>query len=111
MYLMDIYKDEEKLMDKEIKVSGWIRNHRHGSNFGFIDLADGTSIKKLQVVYDTTLPNFKEVDTINFGSSIEVEGILKKGEGTQSIELKATKITLLGECSKDNPLQNKKHSK
>ena len=30
MYLMDIYKDEEKLMDKEIKVKGWIRNHRHG---------------------------------------------------------------------------------
>lgn len=111
MYLMDIYKDEEKLIDKEIKVSGWIRNHRHGSNFGFIDLADGTSIKKLQVVYDTALPNFKEVDTINFGSSIEVEGILKKGEGTQSIELKATKITLLGECAKDYPLQPKKHSK
>ena len=36
IYLDDLYKDEKKYLGKEIKLKGWVRNHRKQKNFGFI---------------------------------------------------------------------------
>ena len=111
MFLKEILAQQEKYLGKEIKVQGWIRNHRPQKEFGFIDFSDGTCFKHLQVVYDLKLDNFAEVVSFRCGSSILVEGILEKSEGKgQDVELKARKITLLGDCPSDYPLQPKKHS-
>ena len=111
MFLKEILAQQEKYLGKEIKVQGWIRNHRPQKEFGFIDFSDGTCFKHLQVVYDLKLDNFAEVVSFHCGSSILVEGILEKSEGKgQDVELKARKITLLGDCPSDYPLQPKKHS-
>ena len=50
MTIKELQKDSEKYLDKEVEVSGWIRNHRPQKEFGFIDFSDGTSFKHLQVV-------------------------------------------------------------
>ena len=112
IYLNDLYKSIEDYVDKEIVIRGWIRNHRKQKEFGFIDFSDGTSFKHLQVVYDKKLSNFEDVQSFNFGSSIEVVGTLAKSAGKgQDYEVQASKIILLGECSEDYPLQPKKHSR
>ena len=111
MFLDEVFKRKEELLGKEIKVHGWIRNHRPQKEFGFIDFSDGTCFKHLQIVYDKTLENFESVVALHNGSSIEVTGILQKSEGSgQDIELKASNVFLLGDCPSDYPLQPKRHS-
>ena len=111
MTVKELQKESEKYLDKEIKISGWIRNHRPQKEFGFIDFSDGTSFKHLQVVYTNELEGFNELVKLHNGSSIEVTGDFVKSEGNgQDYELKAKNIKLLGDCSEDYPLQPKKHS-
>ena len=38
-------------------------------------------------------------------------GVLVKSSGNQDVEVKASKITLLGECGEDYPIQPKRHTK
>lgn len=111
MFLDEVFAKEKELIGKEIKVHGWIRNHRPQKEFGFIDFSDGTCFKHLQIVYDKELKDFEDIICFKNGSSIEATGILQKSEGKgQDVELKASKITLLGDCPIDYPLQPKKHS-
>ena len=41
------------LHGQQVKLQGWIRNHRKQKNMGFIDFFDGTCFKNPQVVYDS----------------------------------------------------------
>ena len=72
--LRDLYQDYEKYLDHEVKLQGWIRNHRKQKEFGFIDLSDGTCFKTVQVVYDDTLDDFFEIQKLHVGCAIEVAG-------------------------------------
>ena len=107
-YIIDNYK---KLIDKEVEVSGWIRNHRPQKEFGFIDFSDGTCFKHLQIVYDNTLKNFNDVAKLLVGSSIKVTGTLVKSSGNQEFEIKANDIEILDRCPEDYPIQAKRHTK
>jgi len=111
MYLDELWKKESELIGKSVEVHGWIRNHRPQKEFGFIDFSDGTSMKHLQIVYDETSSSFADFVKLHIGSAILVKGILQKSEGKgQDVELKATDITLLGDCPEDYPLQPKRHT-
>ena len=111
MTVKELLSDGSKYVDKEIKIKGWIRNHRPQKEFGFIDFSDGTSFKHLQVVYTNVLSDFDKIIKLHNGSSIEVVGNFVKSEGSeQEYELKAKSVTLLGDCPEDYPLQPKKHS-
>ena len=111
MTVKELLSDGSKYVDKEIKIKGWIRNHRPQKEFGFIDFSDGTSFKHLQVVYTNALSDFDKIIKLHNGSSIEVFGDFVKSEGSgQEYELKAKSVTLLGDCPEDYPLQPKKHS-
>ena len=112
MYLDELFRIKEELIGKEVTVHGWVRNHRPQKEFGFIDFSDGTAFKHLQIVYDKDTDNFSSLPHITNGSSLEVTGLLVKSDGKgQDIELKASKIIVLGDCPSDYPLQPKKHSK
>lgn len=112
MDLRKLYQDIEKYIGKEITVKGWIRRHRKQKEFGFIDFSDGTCFKHMQVVYDKNTKDFVSIDALKHGSSICVIGTLVKSEGAgQDYEIKATSITLEGDCSEDYPLQPKQHSR
>jgi len=111
MTVKELLTDGSKYVDKEVKIKGWIRNHRPQKEFGFIDFSDGTSFKHLQVVYTNALSDFDKIIKLHNGSSIEVVGNFVKSEGSgQEYELKAKSVTLLGDCPEDYPLQPKKHS-
>ena len=103
---------ESDYIGKEVIVQGWVRNHRKQKEFGFIDFSDGTCFNHLQIVYDDSLSDFDDITKIKNGSSIEVLGTIVKSEGKgQSIELKASKVKLLGDCPDDYPIQPKPHSR
>ena len=95
----------------EVVVQGWIRNHRKQKEFGFIDFSDGTTQQHLQVVYDNNLSNFEDIQKMLVGCAIEAKGILVESSGNQDVELKATEVTLLGDCPADYPIQPKRHTR
>ncbi len=111
MQRLDIKDISKDLIGKDITVTGWIRNHRPQANFGFIDFSDGTCFHHLQIVYDNTLKDYDKVSHYLVGCALEIEGTLVQSEGKQDYELKAQKITLLGDSPNDYPIQPKAHSR
>ncbi len=111
MTIEEVLKNADKYVNKEIKINGWIRNHRSQKEFGFIDFSDGTCFKHIQVVYDNLLDNFSEVSKYLVGTTLEVTGLLVPSNGNQDYELKASKIILLGNCPEDYPIQPKRHTR
>lgn len=111
MDLRDLFLNIKDYIDKEIKVEGWIRNHRDQKTFGFIDFSDGTTFEHLQIVYDELLENFDEVRKLLVGSAIEVVGKIMPSTGKQDYEMHATSIKLLGDCPEDYPIQPKRHTR
>ena len=67
MDLKDLFKEVKEYLNKEVTISGWIRNHRDQKTFGFIDFSDGTCQEHLQVVYDNNLSNFNEIQNLLVG--------------------------------------------
>ena len=51
----------EELLDQEVVLEGWVKNHRKQKEFGFIDFNDGTCFKSVQVVYDNKLSDFEDI--------------------------------------------------
>ena len=112
MKLVDLYKDINSYLNKEVELKGWIRSHRKQASFGFIDFSDGTCFKHLQIVYTNDLDDFDKIQNLNHGSAIKVNGVLVKSEGSgQDYEIKATSVTLEGDCQADYPLQPKRHTR
>lgn len=106
-----LYRESEKYADQDVCISGWIRTLRSSKAFGFIEVNDGSFFKNLQVVFEDSLENFKEIEKLSISSSIIVEGKLVLTPGSkQPFEIKATKIVVEGESSNDYPLQKKRHT-
>lgn len=106
-------KDNLKTYDNQpIKVAGWVRTNRAQKEFGFLSINDGTTLSVTQIVYESQLDNFKDIQKISVGSSVEVEGTLVlTPQMKQPFEIKATKVTLLGDADETYPIQPKRHSR
>ena len=109
MDIKDLFK--ESYIGKQVTISGWVRNHRKSSNFAFIVLSDGTTINTLQVVYDTSLSNYEEINKVLVGSCLEVTGTIVESSGNQDFELKAESIKILGLADETYPIQAKRHTR
>ena len=107
MDLKDLFLNIESYLDKEVTLNGWVRSNRDQKNFGFIDFSDGTTHTHLQIVYSEGMEDFDKVSKILIGSAIEATGKIVKSQGNQDYEMQATKITVLGDCPSDYPLQAK----
>jgi asparaginyl-tRNA synthetase len=107
-----LYKTYEQLSEKSITLYGWVRNNRAQKEFGFINLNDGTFFETIQVVYDNTLDNFKEIQKFRVGASIQTTGILiLTPNRKQPFEIKATNVILVGDSEEDYPIQPKRHTR
>ena len=108
----ELYEKIDEFMEKEVTIQGWIRNHRKQKEFGFIDFSDGTCFNHIQVVYDDKIDGFDDIQKYHVGSAIEVLGkVVASPKEGQAFEIQASKITLLGDCPEDYPIQPKKHSR
>ena len=112
MDVKELLDQIDEYLDKEVTLSGWVRNHRKQKEFGFIDFSDGTCFKHMQLVYTDKLENFEEISKIKIGSSIEVKGKVIKSEGLgQDYEISVLNIQLIGDCPDEYPIQPKRHTK
>ncbi len=95
----------------ELRVKGWARTVRDSKKVLFIALNDGSCFGSLQVVVPGELDNFEELRHLGTGSAISVEGelIASPAKG-QKVELKATRVDIIGAAPAEYPLQKKRHS-
>lgn len=101
-------------IDRDVRVAGWVRTRRDSKGgFSFIELNDGTSLASLQIVAESSLPNYETVvKHLAAGSSIVVAGRIQASPAKgQPTELKAAELTLVGASDPESyPLQKKQHS-
>ncbi|MBO7127106.1 asparagine--tRNA ligase [bacterium] len=106
-----IFRETEKFMGKVVEVSGWVRTIRASNAFGFIELNDGSFFKNIQIVFESDLPNYKEITKLGTGSAVRVEGKVVESAGDkQPFEIKAEKVEVVGTSDEDFPLQKKRHT-
>ena len=109
--LKELFRSPAEFEGRSLTVCGWTRNRRNSKTFGFIMLNDGTCFNSVQVVYDQELANFDEIQHINIGASLIVEGtLILTPQAQQAFEIHADKITIEGASTPDYPLQPKPHS-
>jgi asparaginyl-tRNA synthetase len=109
--ILDILRNGQP--NDAIQIQGWVRTKRELKEFAFLEVNDGSALANLQVVIDSDLPNFTEiVKRLNTGASVAVSGVLVPSQGKgQKIELKASELTVYGDCDPETyPLQKKRHS-
>lgn len=110
-FVKQIFEDYKAYLNKDVKISGWVRSVRAGKNLGFIVLNDGTFFNNIQAVYDDQLDNFDKLDKLTVGSSIIVKGKLVESQGKgQDFEVKAGSVEIVGLADQDFPIQKKRHT-
>lgn len=107
----DLYRNTNEYIDKEVKVSGWVKTVRNSKNFGFIEVNDGSFFKNVQIVFEDKLSNFAEICKLTISSSIIVKGKLVKTENAkQPFEVHAEEIEIYNLSDTDYPIQKKNTS-
>ncbi len=88
-------------------ICGWVRTFRDSAQVSFLELSDGSSFQKLQVVIDK---NKLKVDPecTKLGASLAVKGTVVKAFKGEGNEFNAEEIALLGTCPPDYPIQKKR---
>ena len=109
--IRSLYEHKALQQEAAYKIAGWVRTVRDSKTFGFIEVNDGTFFKSIQVVFDDTLSNFKDIAKLGVGSAIIVEGnLVLTPNQKQPFELKAVSVEVEGACPPEYPLQKKRHS-
>jgi asparaginyl-tRNA synthetase len=95
-----------------VRVQGWVRTRRDSKDFSFIELNDGSSLRNLQIIAKKdVLRNYADIQRLNTGASIVVEGALVPSQGKgQKWELVARDIEIVGDADESYPLQKKGHT-
>lgn len=110
--IKELFRNTSEYASKEVTVCAWVRTNRAQAQFGFLNVNDGSFFDNLQVVYEQGLNNFDDISKIRVGASVKVKGIIElTPENKQPFELKATEVTLLGDCPENYPIQPKRHTR
>jgi asparaginyl-tRNA synthetase len=99
---------------QEVTLSGWVRTRRDSkAGLSFLELNDGSCFGNIQVVAESSLPNYEsEVKRLTAGSSVTVTGLVKESPGRgQATEVQAKSLVVHGIADAEAyPLQKKQHS-
>lgn len=111
MEIKALYRSPEQYADQKVSIQGWIRQSRFTKNVGFLMVNDGSFFLPAQCVISSDLNGFEDASHFPVASSVSVEGVVVlTPQAKQPFEVQVTSIALLGECSADYPLQNKRQT-
>jgi asparaginyl-tRNA synthetase len=101
----------EEYVGKQVRICGWVRTRRDSKGgFSFLELNDGSTMKNVQVLAESSLLNYdSEILKTGIGSAVEVIGQVVKSPGKgQTTEVKAESVRIFGYAdSASYPLQKK----
>ncbi|KAL3681058.1 hypothetical protein R1sor_024014 [Riccia sorocarpa] len=84
---------------QKMTIRGWVRTCRLQKTFTFIEVNDGSCLSNLQAVVQNDVEGYDAIESglVTTGASVAIEGELIESQGAkQKVELKATKVTLIG---------------
>jgi asparaginyl-tRNA synthetase len=89
-----------------VVVNGWVRTFRNNQ---FIAINDGSTLQNIQAVVELNSLDEATLKRVTAGACLSVTGELIKSLGKgQAVEVKVTKLEILGDCDPDQfPLQLK----
>lgn len=98
---------------KTVEVTGWVKNFRESKTTSFLEINDGSTFKPLQIVIQKEENGKIKPDTLSrvmhLGVAITVSGVVVSAyHNPDDAEINAEKITIIGECAADYPIQKKK---
>ncbi|VAH45742.1 unnamed protein product [Triticum turgidum subsp. durum] len=98
---------------KELTVRGWVRTCRAQRTVTFVEVNDGSCLSNMQCVLTPETEGYDQIDSINTGASVLVEGVVASSQGgKQKVELKVSKIIVIGESDPTSfPIQKKRASR
>ncbi|MFA6770709.1 MAG: asparagine--tRNA ligase [Bacteroidales bacterium] len=105
-----------ELLKREPGVSvlakGWVRTKRGNKSISFVALNDGSTVKNIQIIFDSSLFNEEILKNITTGACIAVKGHLTASPGSgQAVEIQAEEVEIYGTaCPNTYPLQKKGHT-
>jgi len=95
----------------DVVVKGWVRTKRSSKGFSFLEVNDGSCLKNIQVIVDSSLGNYTDIDRLTTGSAVVISGSLVESPGGgQKWEIHAKHVDVISVASEDYPLQKKRHS-
>lgn len=104
--IVDVLKSTD--FGATVNVRGWVRTHRSSKAVDFIALNDGSTIKNVQIVVNTSTTDEQTLRQITTGSCLSVTGTLVESQGKgQSVEIQCKDIKIYGLCGSDYPMQKK----
>ena len=98
---------DKTLIGSRVTVCGWVRTSRDSAAVAFLEVTDGTSFSRLQVVVDKAKFNL-DPECTKCGASVCATGVVVKAFRGEGAELNAESVTLLGKCPGDYPIQKKR---
>ena len=98
---------DQALLGQEVTVCGWVRTARDSAAVAFLEVTDGTSFSRLQVVVDKNKLAL-DPECGKCGASVCAKGVVVKAFRGEGAELNATEVKLLGKCPSDYPIQKKR---
>jgi len=108
--IKDLFNRSENFVNTSVTVCGWVRTWRDSKSIAFIELNDGTSLNNLQLVIDKSVTAESEVKpALVVGAALCVTGKFIPSE-RNGFEMIPEKISVLGGCPQDYPLQKKHHT-
>lgn len=106
---------KDSYIGKTVQVSGWVKNFRESKTTSFLEINDGSTFKSLQIVIQKTENTKINADTMDgvmhLGVAVLVSGVVVSAyHNADDAEINAEKITIIGDCASDYPIQKKKTS-
>ncbi len=104
-----ILLNNKEYIGNNVTICGWVKKIRKTKNMCFMEINDGTSLKNIQLVIDSNY--YAQLAELSIGASIAVKGKLVNAmNDSQNVEVNVDEIQIIGNCSKDYPIQNKKQN-
>ena len=107
----EILHASQEYVGKSVTLRGWVRTARDVKACAFVEFNDGSVVKNLQVVFDAESADYPTAAKLNVGCAVIIEGVVAESPNPkQPVELKASSLSVEGECPSDYPLQKKRHT-
>ena len=102
----------EKLLNQNVTLNGWVRTRRGSKGISFIQLYDGSNQNGIQAVANEVLGNYEEISKLTTGASVSISGkVVESPAKGQAFEIHAEEVRVIGASSGDlYPLQKKGHT-
>jgi asparaginyl-tRNA synthetase len=94
-----------------VLIKGWVRTRRDSKSFSFIEVNDGSCLKNIQILADSSLSNYPDISRLSTGSAVIISGNLVESMGVgQKWEILAVRVEIVSLAPESYPMQKKRHT-